>query len=329
MLSFDNVSKIYPPDVTAVDGITFDIKEGEIMALIGPSGCGKTTLLKMINRLIEPTAGTIAIEGRETSRWDATQLRRHIGYVIQQVGLFPHFTVAENIGYVLRITGEGKQNQRSKAAELLDLVGMNESYLSRYPRELSGGQAQRVGFARALAGNPKIILMDEPFGALDQVTRLQLQDELLELQRTLGKTIVFVTHDIQEAMKVGDRVALMRGGKLIQVGTPLEYFNCPKNEFVVDFVGMNDFIHFLQQFRVRDVMTPTAGSVHHNSQFLQPDTPLAEALRTLLFAGRNMLPVVDREGKMTGQIAFSEIYDALNKSRCSVVSPEASGEQNQ
>ena len=250
MLSFDNVSKIYPPDVTAVDGITFDIKEGEIMALIGPSGCGKTTLLKMINRLIEPTAGTIAIEGRETSRWDATQLRRHIGYVIQQVGLFPHFTVAENIGYVLRITGEGKQNQRSKAAELLDLVGMNESYLSRYPRELSGGQAQRVGFARALAGNPKIILMDEPFGALDQVTRLQLQDELLELQRTLGKTIVFVTHDIQEAMKVGDRVALMRGGKLIQVGTPLEYFNCPKNEFVVDFVGMNDFIHFLQQFRV-------------------------------------------------------------------------------
>ncbi|MDW7649890.1 MAG: ABC transporter ATP-binding protein [Bacillota bacterium] len=316
MLSFENVSKTYSPDITAVDGITLEVKQGEVMALIGPSGCGKTTLLKMINRIIEPTSGKIFYEGRETSRWNPTELRRQIGYVIQQVGLFPHFTVAQNIGYVLQITGARKRGRREQAAGLLELVGMGPSFLDRYPRELSGGQAQRVGFARALAGNPKMILMDEPFGALDQVTRLQLQDELQALQKKLGKTIIFVTHDIQEAMKVGDRVALMRSGKLIQVGTPLEYFNCPRNEFVADFVGMNDFIHFLQQFQVRDVMVSANkyDSSRFGAEVLTPDTPLAEALRTMLFAGKNILPVVDDNGKITGQVTFAEIHDALSAS---------------
>lgn len=238
MIRFESVSKGYPGGALALNDLSFEAGAGEITVLVGPSGCGKTTLLRMINRMVEPDAGRVLLNGRDTATIAAHELRRGIGYVIQQAGLFPHKTVLDNIATVLLLTGRTRRQARARAADLLELVGLPAELGRRYPAQLSGGQAQRVGVARALAADPPVMLMDEPFSAVDPVVRGQLQSELLHLQSNLGKTIVFVTHDIDEAVRLGDRVAVMRaGGSLAQFSTPAELLSRPRDSFVADFVG--------------------------------------------------------------------------------------------
>jgi len=233
------VGKTYDDGTIAVQELDLDVAEGELVVLVGPSGCGKSTTLKMINRLIEPTTGRIEIDGRDVTDVDPVELRRSIGYVIQQVGLFPHQRVTDNVMTVPVLVGEPKSRARSRAEELLELVGLDPStYGRRFPHQLSGGQRQRVGVARALAADPPVLLMDEPFGAVDPVVRVRLQEEFLRLQRELGKSTVMVTHDIDEAVLMGDRVAVFaEGGRLAQFGTPAELLSRPADDFVADFVG--------------------------------------------------------------------------------------------
>ena len=252
----ENITKRYSGQSdAAVDDVTMEIPAGEIVMLVGPSGCGKTTTMKMINRLIEPTSGTIRIGDEDVTTTDADELRRRIGYVIQGAGLFPHYTVADNIAIVPRLLGWGKDRIAARVDELLELVNLEPGqYRDRYPRELSGGQQQRVGVARALAADPPVLLMDEPFGAVDPITRQRLQDELMRLQEELRKTIVFVTHDFDEAVKLGDRIAILdTGSKIVQYDTPENILANPANEFVEGFVGHGAALKQLTLTRVRDV----------------------------------------------------------------------------
>ena len=238
MITFDNVSKIYPDGTVAVDKLTLTAPNGKITALVGPSGCGKTTSMRMINRLIEPSSGTIELDGVDTQSLDRVALRRRIGYVIQNAGLFPHRTVVDNVAALPRLLGGKKKETRSAAMELLERVGLDEKFANRYPWQLSGGQQQRVGVARALATDPPFLLMDEPFSAVDPIVRNQLQDEFLRLQADISKTIVMVTHDIDEALKLGDQVVVLReGGTLAQAAAPSDLLADPKDTFVADFVG--------------------------------------------------------------------------------------------
>jgi osmoprotectant transport system ATP-binding protein len=239
VIRLESVRKQYPSGLVAVADLDLEVLAGEVCVLVGPSGCGKTTILRMINRLIEPTSGKIFVGDDEITRANAVELRRRIGYVIQQVGLFPHQTVGTNVATVPRLLGWDKKRVAARVDELLTMVGLPaDEYRSRYPAQLSGGQRQRVGVARALAADPPIMLMDEPFAAIDRVTRTQLQDEFLRLQDALQKTIVFVTHDIDEAVKMGDRIAILQvGGRLAQYDTPDRILSEPANEFVADFVG--------------------------------------------------------------------------------------------
>jgi osmoprotectant transport system ATP-binding protein len=238
MITFENVSKVYPDGTVAVDNLTITAPNGKITTLVGPSGCGKTTSMRMINRLIEPTSGSITLDGVDTQTLDRVALRRRIGYVIQNAGLFPHRTVVDNVAALPRLLGGSKKETRSKAVELLERVGLDAKFASRYPWQLSGGQQQRVGVARALATDPPFLLMDEPFSAVDPIVRNQLQDEFLRLQADISKTIVMVTHDIDEALKLGDQVVVLRqGGTLAQAATPAELLASPNDAFVADFVG--------------------------------------------------------------------------------------------
>jgi len=256
MIRFENVVKKYPGTMnSAVNQLNLHIKKGEICMLVGPSGCGKTTTLKMINRLIEPTSGKIYVNDQDISKIDPIQLRLNIGYVIQDIGLFPHMTIEENIATVPLEKGwdRGKINERID--ELLNLVELKpEVYRKKRPTALSGGQKQRVGVARALAGDPEIMLMDEPFAALDPITRKKLQNEFLRIQSKLHKTIVFVTHDIDEAMKMGDKIAVMRGGNLVQYGTPHEILKDPANEFVENLIGGNSPLKMMNLITCREIM---------------------------------------------------------------------------
>jgi osmoprotectant transport system ATP-binding protein len=238
MITFDQVTKAFPGGNVAVDDLSIELPTGQITVFVGPSGCGKTTSLRMINRTIEATSGTISIDGDDVTKQDAALLRRKIGYVIQNAGLFPHRTIVDNIATVPLLNGVNKKQAREEAVELLSRVGLDESLAKRYPAQLSGGQQQRVGVARALAADPPVMLMDEPFSAVDPIVRDQLQQEFLRLQSQLGKTIAFVTHDIDEAIKLGDKVAVFRvGGKLAQHGAPQDLLDDPADEFVADFVG--------------------------------------------------------------------------------------------
>ena len=238
MITFDNVSKVYPDGTVAVHELTLTAPNGKITTLVGPSGCGKTTSMRMINRLIEPSSGTIALDDVDTQTLDRVTLRRRIGYVIQNAGLFPHRTVVDNVAALPRLLGGGKKETRAKAMELLERVGLDAKFAKRYPWQLSGGQQQRVGVARALATDPPFLLMDEPFSAVDPIVRNQLQDEFLRLQADISKTIVMVTHDIDEALKLGDQVAVLReGGTLAQLASPAELLAAPNDAFVADFVG--------------------------------------------------------------------------------------------
>ena len=252
-LVFDKATKVYAGrEGAAVDELSLTVPAGEICVLVGPSGGGKTTALKLINRLIPLTSGHIRIDGTSINALDVTQLRRGIGYVIQQVGLFPHYTVEGNIGVVPRLYGESRSWAKQRSAELLELVGLDQSYAKRFPAQLSGGERQRVGLARALAANPPLMLMDEPFGAIDPIVRTRLQDEFLRLQRELRKTVVFVTHDVDEAIKLGDRIAILReGGRLAQYGTPEEILSQPVDTFVADFVGLDQAAIARNQLRAQ------------------------------------------------------------------------------
>ena len=238
MIRFDDVSKQYAGGTTAVDHLDLEAPTGQITVLVGPSGCGKTTTLRMVNRMIEPTSGTIWLDDQDTGTMDAAQMRRGIGYVIQHAGLFPHRTVLDNVGTVPELLGWDKKKTRDRSMELLERVGLDTAFAKRYPSQLSGGQQQRVGVARALAADPPVMLMDEPFSAVDPIVRDQLQDEFLRLQGELGKTILFVTHDIDEAIKLGDQVAVLRvGGVLAQVAEPAYLLAHPVDDFVAGFVG--------------------------------------------------------------------------------------------
>ncbi|MFD0418243.1 ABC transporter ATP-binding protein [Streptomyces sp. NPDC127108] len=254
MIQFDTVHKRFPNGTTAVDDLSLDLPEGGVTVLVGSSGCGKTTTLRMINRMVDPTSGTIRVGGRDVLDQDAAELRRSIGYVIQQSGLFPHRTVLDNVATVPLLLGWGRRKARARAAELLDTVGLAPDAGKRYPHQLSGGQQQRVGVARALAADPPVLLMDEPFGAVDPVVRTQLQDELLRLQEELGKTIVFVTHDIDEAVRLGDRIAVFRtGGRLVQCAPPAELLARPADDFVADFLGAERGLKLLSLTTLADV----------------------------------------------------------------------------
>ncbi|WP_409159766.1 ABC transporter ATP-binding protein [Pectobacterium sp. B2J-2] len=238
MITFNNVTKHYDDGTVVVDGLDLVAPSGKITVLVGPSGCGKTTSLRMINRLVEPSSGTILLNGEATKLMDVVQLRRRIGYVIQNAGLFPHKDIIDNIATTAILNGVVKSKARARAAELLDVVGLSPQLAKRYPWQLSGGQQQRVGVARALASDPEFMLMDEPFSAVDPVIREQLQEEFLRIQKEVGKTIIMVTHDIDEAMKLGDQVAVLKpGGKLAQLATPGALLNSPQSEFVADFIG--------------------------------------------------------------------------------------------
>ncbi|MEU9994239.1 betaine/proline/choline family ABC transporter ATP-binding protein [Streptomyces sp. NPDC050848] len=238
MIRFEHVTKRYADGTTAVDDLSFEVAEGELVTLVGPSGCGKTTTMKMVNRLIEPTEGRILLAGEDISAIDPVQLRRRIGYVIQQVGLFPHRTVLDNTATVPALLGVPRARARARAAELLDLVGLDpKTYGSRYPEQLSGGQRQRVGVARALAADPPVLLMDEPFGAVDPVVREHLQNEFLRLQSQVRKTVLLVTHDLEEAVRLGDRIAVYGQGTIEQFDTPARVLGAPATPYVADFVG--------------------------------------------------------------------------------------------
>ncbi len=240
MIRFDRATKRYPDGTTAVDELDLEAPSGQITVLVGPSGCGKTTSLRMINRMIEPTSGTIWLDETDTASMPAHELRRQIGYVIQHAGLFPHRTIVDNIATVPFLLGTGKKEARARAMELLERVGLDPAFAGRYPGQLSGGQQQRVGVARALAADPPVMLMDEPFSAVDPVVRDQLQDEFLRLQDELDKTIVFVTHDIDEAFLLGDQIVILRpGGVVAQVGAPADILANPADDFVRSFVGLD------------------------------------------------------------------------------------------
>jgi len=318
LLRLDSVTKRYGPTV-AVDTLSLEVGDGEVCVLVGPSGCGKTTTMKMVNRLIEPSSGRIEIDGQDVLGLDPVVLRRRIGYVIQHIGLFPHQTVADNVATVPRLLGWDKGRVRARTTELLDLVGLDPArFARRYPHELSGGQRQRVGVARALAGDPPVLLMDEPFGAIDPITRHRLQDEFLRLQAEVRKTVVFVTHDIDEAVRVGDRIAILAdGGQLQQYDTPAVVLGRPASDFVADFVGADRGVKRLgvTAIEARDLEPlPGGGCADPASPVVAVGQSLREALAALLDSGTGSVAVVDGDGTRVGILTLEALHAAARRS---------------
>ncbi|MFE3146167.1 ABC transporter ATP-binding protein [Streptomyces sp. NPDC059218] len=296
MIRFEHVTKRYADGTTAVDDLSFEVAEGELVTLVGPSGCGKTTTMKMVNRLIEPTEGRIFLDGDDISAIDPVRLRRRIGYVIQQVGLFPHRTVLENTATVPHLLGWKRGKGRERAAELLDLVGLDPSvYGDRYPEQLSGGQRQRVGVARALAADPPVLLMDEPFGAVDPVVRERLQNEFLKLQEQVRKTVLFVTHDIEEAVRLGDRIAVYGQGSIEQFDSPATVLGAPATPYVADFVGADRGLKRLS-------VTPIEEGDLDQPPVVHLDDTLAKATERLRAEGARWAVVLDGQDNLHGWI---------------------------
>jgi osmoprotectant transport system ATP-binding protein len=295
----------------ALEDCTVSMQAGELTVLLGPSGCGKTTLLKLVNRLYEPDCGRILIDGTDVRTLPAPQLRRRIGYVIQQVGLFPHLRVGENIATVPRLLGWPNWRIEARIDELLELVGLPRAYRRRRPRELSGGEQQRVGLARALAADPPIMLMDEPFGALDPILRARLQDELLAIQQKLRKTIIFVTHDVEEALRLADRIALMREGRIVQHDRPLALITDPRDDFVRSFLATDDVLRRLSLVPVG--AAAPAGSAVDGAPAVRSTDSLRTALSVLLQSGAPTLAVIGADGRPSGRLGFEEIRRAAQR----------------
>lgn len=304
MIRLDNLTKVFETQngtSVAVDHVSMDVAEGEICILLGPSGCGKTTTLKMINRIISPTSGRIFINGKDTSGCDTTTLRREIGYVIQQIGLFPNMTIEENISIVPKLLGWDRTRTAKRVCELLEMVALDPAiFLKRFPKELSGGQQQRIGVARALAADPPVLLMDEPFGAIDPINREVIQDEFLKMQEKLKKTILFVSHDINEAVKMGDKIAIFRSGKLEQFDTPDNVLAHPASTFIADFVGNDRTLKRLSLLKVGAVMDA------HPPQ-VRIDTPLDEAMALMRETGYESIIVVNPHGRVAGVVHKSTV----------------------
>ena len=310
---FDHATKRYPGRAApAVDDLTFSIPAGDVCCLVGPSGGGKTTAMKLVNRLVELTSGDVRIDGQSVNSLDETELRRGIGYVIQQVGLFPHMTIAENMATVPKLLGWSKSEIAARVDELLDLVDLPaKDYRSRYASQISGGERQRVGLARALAADPPVMLMDEPFGALDPITRTRLQKELLRIQDEVRKTIIFVTHDIDEAILIGDRIAILReGGVLVQYDTPDEILAHPADEFVARFVGQDRGLKRLSLKRLADVeLGPVNGVVR---PVADDSTTLRDALSLMLSEGSEELLVVGPNQEPRGVLTIHRLTELLS-----------------
>ncbi len=317
MIRLEGVGKTYDDGTVAVHELDLDVRRGEMVCLVGPSGCGKSTTLKMINRLIEPTTGRIILDGTDVTEVDPVKLRRGIGYVIQQIGLFPHQKIINNVMTVPLLYGESKTTARQRALELLETVGLDPGqYADRYPHQLSGGQRQRVGVARALAANPPVLLMDEPFGAVDPVVRAQLQDEFIRLQRDLGKTVVLVTHDIDEAVRMGDRVAVFAvGGRLAQFATPMELLARPADDFVADFVGSTRGLRRLTVTPLREEHLEPLDGVNGGQLGAAIDiaSSLEEALAALLRDDKPMIGV-KRGAQFVGVLTPNGVHQALRES---------------
>lgn len=307
MLKFENVSKVFDDGTKAVNSVSFEVDSGELLVLIGPSGCGKSTMMKLINRMIPHSTGKVYVGGKDITTLNAAELRRSIGYVIQEIGLFPHYTIEKNIAIVPQLKGWGKAQIKERVNAMLEMVGLDpEIYKDRYPKELSGGQQQRVGVARALASNPDVLLMDEPFGALDPLTRDQLQEELLSLQQKLKKTIVFVTHDMNEALRLGDRLAIMKDGNLLQLDTPENILHKSANGFVEKFLGKHQITQNPALMSITEVMREkvvTAYSQH------SPE----KALSTMRQQNITQLIVVDKDESMIGIVSATELMRKLDE----------------
>ncbi|MCT4354532.1 ATP-binding cassette domain-containing protein [Streptomyces sp. Je 1-79] len=305
MIRFEHVTKRYADGTTAVDDLSFEVAEGELVTLVGPSGCGKTTTMKMVNRLIEPTGGRILLDGQDISAVDPVQLRRRIGYVIQQVGLFPHRTVLDNTATVPHLLGAPRARARARAAELLDLVGLDpKKYGDRYPEQLSGGQRQRVGVARALAADPPVLLMDEPFGAVDPVVREHLQNEFLRLQSQVRKTVLLVTHDLEEAVRLGDRIAVYGQGTIEQFDTPARVLGAPATPYVADFVGADRGLKRLSVTAVDSAALEDVPVLRADDT--APDATRSDTAPASTRSGAPWSVVLDAEGRVTGWVSADE-----------------------
>ena len=305
MIEFQHVTKSFK-DNKVLSDISLTIEDGELVAIIGSSGCGKTTTLKMINRLIRPTKGKIFIDGKDIEDMNKVEMRRSIGYVIQQAGLFPHMTVRENIELIQRLEKKDEEQIKKNTEYLMDMVGLEgDEFLDRYPNDLSGGQQQRIGVARALANNPKIILMDEPFSALDPMTRVSLQDELIALHEKVDKTIVFVTHDMDEAIKIADKICIMKDGHILQYDTPEEILKNPANEFVENFVGKNRIWGSPEYIKVEDIMI-------ENPVTCTGDLSRTRCVKRMKERHVDTLLVVDENRKLQGMINRKALYRAKN-----------------
>jgi osmoprotectant transport system ATP-binding protein len=308
-VTFDNVSKMYSgASRPAVADVSLDIEPGRFVVLLGPSGCGKTTLLKMVNRLIDPTAGRILLDGVDVRSFPAPDVRRRIGYVIQDVGLFPHMRIEANVAVVPSLLGWDKRRTSDLVDHLLGLVGLEpEEYRRRYPAQLSGGEQQRVGLARALAAGPAMLLMDEPFGALDAITRARLQSELRQIHAQLGQTVLFVTHDVEEALRLADLIVVMREGRVVQFGSPLEIMMRPVDGFVAGLVGAGDVLRRLSLIRVQDVLQPVDPSA---ALAIPASADLRFALGQLIEHGATALAAVGEDGVVLGSIDLPAIQEA-------------------
>lgn len=319
----EEITKQFPNESRpAVDHISLQVEAGNLVVLLGPSGCGKTTLLKMINRLYEPTSGRILVEGINIEDIPTTELRRRIGYVIQQVGLFPHMTIAQNIAVVPELLGWDRRRIEERIDSLLEMVGLPLSYRKRHPRQLSGGEQSRVGLARALAADPGIMLMDEPFAAIDAIVRATLQGELLNIHQKLHKAILFVTHDVEEALRLADKIAVLRAGQLVQFGTPFEIITRPKDTFIEELVGGGDILRKLSVMKVASVLNSENTRPTSDFQPVQPADQhgavhlgdnLRTALSRLLDSRAESLVILDGDDRPVGKLTFADLRSLLTQ----------------
>lgn len=316
MIEFQNLSKSYEGDVQALKNVNFDVQDGEFVVLVGPSGCGKTTLLRMVNQLESITSGDILLDGKSLQSMDTIKMRRNIGYVIQHNGLFPNMTIESNVMIVPNLLGWDRKKKGNRFNYLMELIGLHpDEYRTRYPHELSGGQQQRIGVARALAADPPVMLMDEPFGALDPIIRMKLQDEFLQIQREIKKTILFVSHDIDEAVKMGDKIALMREGEVLQYDHPAEILNHPANPFINEFIGQDRVLKSMSLYTVKDLdekisladIQPTG-----DAKEIDENTSLRIAISMLLNQEADQLIVRNQNNETMGSISLNLIEKFLH-----------------